>query len=149
MRNSKDEINAILENFIIYACGSNDKERDILEATLDDYQEVMSDEGCGLEDCPFLNEEDEDEEPIDEVSCKVIVGNITQENQVQLNLFDQIRNREKYTKISKVIDRINSSMGRDKLRIATQGFDRKWKMKQEQLSQCYTTRIDEILTVKV
>ncbi|MDA9634642.1 Y-family DNA polymerase [bacterium] len=79
----------------------------------------------------------------------VIVGNITQENQVQLNLFDQIRNREKYTKISKVIDRINSSMGRDKLRIATQGFDRKWKMKQEQLSQCYTTRIDEILTVKV
>ena len=79
----------------------------------------------------------------------VIVGNITQENQVQLNLFDQIKNREKYTKISKVIDRINSSMGRDKLRIATQGFDRKWKMKQEQLSQCYTTRIDEILTVKV
>ena len=79
----------------------------------------------------------------------VIVSNITQESQVQLNLFDQIRNREKYTKISKVIDRINSSMGRDKLRIATQGFDRKWKMKQEQLSQCYTTRIDEILTVKV
>ena len=77
MRNSKDEINAILENFIIYACGSNEKERDILEATLNDYQEVMSDEGCGLEDCPFLNEEDEDEEPIDEVSCKVIVGNIT------------------------------------------------------------------------
>ena len=79
----------------------------------------------------------------------VIVSNITQENQVQLNLFDQISNREKYTKISKVIDRINSSMGRDKLRIATQGFDRKWKMKQEQLSQCYTTRMDEILTVKV
>ncbi len=79
----------------------------------------------------------------------VIVSNITQENQVQLNLFDQIKSREKYTKISKVIDRINSSMGRDKLRIATQGFDRKWKMKQEQLSQCYTTRIDEILTVKV
>ena len=79
----------------------------------------------------------------------VIVSNITQENQVQLNLFDQIKNREKYTKISKVIDIINSSMGRDKLRIATQGFDRKWKMKQEQLSQCYTTRIDEILTVKV
>ena len=40
-------------------------------------------------------------------------------------------------------------MGRDKLRIATQGFDRKWKMKQEQLSPCYTTRIDEILKVKV
>ena len=79
MRNSKDEINAILENFIIYACGSNDKERDILEDTLNDYQEVMSNEGCGLEDCPFLNDDDnnnnnEDSEAID---CKVIVGNIT------------------------------------------------------------------------
>ena len=40
-------------------------------------------------------------------------------------------------------------MGRDKLRIATQGFDRNWKMKQEKLSPCYTTRIDEILKVKV
>lgn len=56
MRNSKDEINAIIENFIIYACGSNDKERTILELTLEDYQGVMLDEGCGLEDCPFLNE---------------------------------------------------------------------------------------------
>lgn len=56
MANTKDEINAILENFIIYACGSNEKERDILEATLEDYQEVMSDEGCGLENCPFLND---------------------------------------------------------------------------------------------
>ena len=52
-------------------------------------------------------------------------------------------------KISKVIDKINGSMGRAKLRIATQGFDRKWKMQQEQLSPCYTTRIDEILKVKV
>lgn len=76
MRNSKDEINAILENFIIYACGSNEKERDILEATLSDYQEVMSDEGCGLEDCPFLNEDDSRTLHY-EVSCKVIVGNIT------------------------------------------------------------------------
>ena len=59
-RNSKDEINAILENFIVYACGSNDKERNILEVTLEDYQGVMSDEGCGLEDCPFLNDESDD-----------------------------------------------------------------------------------------
>lgn len=76
MRNSKDEINAILENFIIYVCGSNEEERDILEATLEDYQYVMSDEGCGLEDCPFLNDEGDDD-PSEEVNCKVIVGNIT------------------------------------------------------------------------
>lgn len=56
MKNSKEEINAIIENFIIYACGSNDKVRTTLELTLEDYQGVMLNEGCGLEDCPFLNE---------------------------------------------------------------------------------------------
>ena len=79
----------------------------------------------------------------------VIVGKLINDDEVQLSLFDQLTNRNRYMKISKVIDKINSSMGRDKLRIATQGFDRKWKMKQEQLSPCYTTRIDEILKVKV
>ena len=79
----------------------------------------------------------------------VIVGKLINDNEVQLSLFDQIYNREKYTKISKTIDKINNNMGRDKLRIATQGFDRNWKMKQEQLSPCYTTRIDEILTIKI
>ena len=79
----------------------------------------------------------------------VIVGKLINDDEVQLSLFDQLTNRDKYMKISKVIDKINNNMGRDKLRIATQGFDRKWKMKQEQLSPCYTTRIDEILKVKV
>ena len=80
---------------------------------------------------------------------KCIFPELINDNEVQLSLFDQIYNREKYTKISKIIDKINNNMGRDKLRIATQGFDRNWKMKQEQLSPCYTTRIDEILTIKI
>ena len=79
----------------------------------------------------------------------VVVGKLINDNEVQLSLFDQILNRDKYSKISNIIDKINNNMGRDKLRIATQGFDRNWKMKQEQLSPCYTTRIDEILKVKV
>ena len=79
----------------------------------------------------------------------VVVGKLINDNEVQLSLFDQVLNRDKYSKISNIIDKINNNMGRDKLRIATQGFDRNWKMKQEQLSPCYTTRIDEILKVKV
>ena len=79
----------------------------------------------------------------------VVVGNIISDNQVQLSLFDKIIQREKYKKLTKVIDKVNNSMGRDKLRIAVQGFDRSWRMKQEKLSPCYTTRIEEILTVKI
>ena len=40
-------------------------------------------------------------------------------------------------------------MGKDTIKIATQGFDSSWKMKQEQLSPSYTTRIEDILTVKI
>ena len=47
------------------------------------------------------------------------------------------------------MDMINRTMGRDKLRIATQGFDRKWRMRQEQLSPCYTTRWNDLLKVKI
>ena len=79
----------------------------------------------------------------------VIVGNLIPNNQIQLNLFDNLNNRNKYKKISTIFDKINNSMGKDKIRIAVQGFDRKWQMKQEQLSPAYTTRIEEILTIKI
>ena len=52
---SKEEINMIIKNFIIYACGSDTNIRCMLENTLDDYQDVMNNEGSGLMDCPFLN----------------------------------------------------------------------------------------------
>ena len=42
----------------------------------------------------------------------VIVGKLINDNEVQLSLFDQIYNREKYTKISKIIDKINNNMGK-------------------------------------
>ena len=79
----------------------------------------------------------------------VIVGNLIPTNQIQLNLFDDLNNRDKYKKISTIFDKINNSMGKDKIRIAVQGFDRKWQMKQEQLSPAYTTRIEDILTIKI
>ena len=77
----------------------------------------------------------------------VIVSKVVPDQQVQLSLFDKIENRPRYKILSSVIDKINRTMGRDKLRIATQSFDRKWRMRQEQLSPCYTTRWDDLLKV--
>ena len=79
----------------------------------------------------------------------VIVSKIIPKNQVQLNLFEDAKNTGKYQKISNVFDVINNNMGKDTIKIATQGFDSSWKMKQEQLSPSYTTRIEDILTVKI
>ncbi|PCJ81040.1 MAG: SOS mutagenesis and repair protein UmuC [Bacteroidetes bacterium] len=78
----------------------------------------------------------------------VIVGNIVPAEQVQLGLFDSV-DRTKRGVLMKSVDYINDKMGRDKVRLAVQGFDRKWRLRQERLSPCYTTRFSEILTVRV
>lgn len=78
----------------------------------------------------------------------VIVHENSPEAQLQLSMFDQV-DRVKRKKLMYAYDSINHRMGRDTVRLTVQGQDRKWKMKQEQLSPCYTTRITEILEVSV
>lgn len=78
----------------------------------------------------------------------VIVGETVTEEQVQLNLFDNI-NRDKRKAINQAIDNINHRIGRDKVKLAVQGFGRKWRLKQEKLSPCYSTRLDEMLNVYI
>ena len=68
-----------------------------------------------------------------------------QEN-VQIGLFDAV-NREKETTLFKSFDKVNRKNGRDKVRIAAQGFDRKWRLRSERLSKCYTTRWEELLCI--
>jgi len=47
------------------------------------------------------------------------------------------------------IDQINSKMGKDKVRLAVQGYQRNWRLKQERLSPCYSTRIKDALSIKL
>jgi DNA polymerase V len=78
----------------------------------------------------------------------VIVSDIVPNNAVQQSLFDTT-DRRKQTTIMDVVDKLNAKYGRDMVRVALQGFnDATWKMKQGQLSPCYTTRWGDILTVK-
>lgn len=45
------------------------------------------------------------------------------------------------------MDQINARYGRGTMQIASAGLDgprRKWSMKQERLTPCYTTRLDDI-----
>jgi DNA polymerase V len=78
----------------------------------------------------------------------VIAFDIFPESNFQTSLFDEV-NRNKQKKAMQTIDKLNSIMGRDKVRIAQQGFSRKWKLHQEKLSPNYTTKFNEILVVKV
>ncbi|HNW50948.1 MAG TPA: Y-family DNA polymerase [Prolixibacteraceae bacterium] len=77
----------------------------------------------------------------------VIVSGIVPDNQIQGNLFFE-EDRQRQDKISVVTDRINRKYGRDTLKLAAQGSGKEWKLKQEKLSKCYTTKLDEIIQVK-
>jgi DNA polymerase V len=78
----------------------------------------------------------------------VIVSGIVPETQVQTSLFDK-SDRRKTKVLMAVTDSINRTNGRDTVRLAAQGFDRQWKLRQEKLSPCYTSRWTDLLTVKL
>jgi DNA polymerase V len=78
----------------------------------------------------------------------VIVGKTVPQEQLQLSMFDTV-DRGKRKDLNKALDKINILMGKNKVQFAVQGSGRKWKLKQEKLSPCYTTQFSDILEVKV
>jgi len=77
----------------------------------------------------------------------VIVSEIVPERPLQGDLFDT-RNRDKFSRIMTVMDSLNASYGKQKVKIAAQGFDRKWRLKNEKLSPCYSTKLEDVLEIK-
>lgn len=76
----------------------------------------------------------------------VILMDIVPDGAVQQDLFDTV-NREKQAKLMKVVDRLNSGFVQNNLVLAIQGGKIKWKLKQEKLTPCYTTKLSDILTI--
>jgi DNA polymerase V len=75
-----------------------------------------------------------------------IVTGIIPESEVQLNIFEYI-NGEKEKGISAVLDKLNTRYGKGTLKIATMGFEKKWKLRQEKLSPNYLTDWNDLLIV--
>jgi len=73
----------------------------------------------------------------------VIITEITEV--AQLGLFDTI-NRAKRERLMQAIDKINGNYACH-IKLAIQGVVQEWRLKQEQLSHCYTTDINEIITI--
>jgi len=78
----------------------------------------------------------------------VVLSGIIPTHHVQCDMFDT-RNCEKSKVIMNTVDSINKKMGKDSIRYGSQGYYRKWKLKQERLSPCYTTRWNELLKVYI
>ena len=76
----------------------------------------------------------------------VIVSEIVPSSQRQFKLFDE--ENPKYQKLMEVMDAVQAKTGERKLRLASQDLKRTWKMKQNHLSNRYTTNFNELLEVK-
>tara|TARA_R110002072_G_scaffold274889_2_gene435882 strand:+ start:4035 stop:5291 length:1257 start_codon:yes stop_codon:yes gene_type:complete len=76
----------------------------------------------------------------------VIVTGLVPTDNHQLNLF--LHENPKHRPLMSAIDRLNKKYKMDTIKLANQDLQRTWKMKQERLSPKYTTKINDIITVK-
>lgn len=78
----------------------------------------------------------------------VVLHEIKSNKQIQMSCFD-IPKRKKRNKLMKSIDELNSIMGNNKIRFASQGFNEYWQAKRKKLSPSYTTKYEDILKIKI
>jgi DNA polymerase V len=76
----------------------------------------------------------------------VIATGLVPEAELQLNVFTPHDNGRKDV-VSGLLDKLNLAYGRGTLRMATEGFEKKWRLKHEYLSKGYTTRWADIIKV--
>ncbi|KAF2520048.1 Y-family DNA polymerase [Flavobacterium salilacus subsp. salilacus] len=76
----------------------------------------------------------------------VILMGITKDETKQLSMFEY--ENPKHKVLMNVIDSVNKKMLGEKIKFGRNDLSRKWKMKQDFLSQRFTTNINEIITVK-
>jgi len=77
----------------------------------------------------------------------VIVSELVPAHQRFTNLFVPVDRR--HDMLMHTIDRLNAKYGHDLLKLGGQDPERTWKMKQAKLSPAYTTRLTDVITVKV
>lgn len=77
----------------------------------------------------------------------VLVADIVPDNEIQQGLFDET-NRTRSKKLMCALDNVNNIHGKNAIRVAAQGYEKRWAMRQANLSPCYTTDISKLPIVK-
>jgi len=75
----------------------------------------------------------------------VIIQDFSPKIEKQLTFFEASDTR--HIPLMQAVDRINTTFGQQKIKLASQDLKRLWKMKQEKLSPRYTTRLSDIINV--
>jgi len=78
----------------------------------------------------------------------VLLTGLDKIDKLQYNLFDKL-NRDKAIRLMEAYDSIRQKYGKDILKFSAQGIEKEWKMKQEHLSEKYTTDWEGLLTINL
>jgi len=78
----------------------------------------------------------------------VMLTGLVPDSEIQTGLFFEVDYTPQKKSLMDSLDQINSKFGNRTLHSASSGIDQSWQMKQQFLSPKYTTRWDEILTVR-
>ncbi len=77
----------------------------------------------------------------------VIVQDFTDEDKTQMSIFEN--SDERHKKLMQSIDKLNTMFGQQKIKLGSQDPKKTWKMKQEKLSPSYTTKLSDIIIIRV
>ena len=81
------------------------------------------------------------------VGAGVVLGELRRSNTVQPDMFSNTLGAEKWERLWKTVDEINSSSGASSLFLASEGVSKGWSMRRSKVSKRFTTRWDELLLV--
>lgn len=81
------------------------------------------------------------------MKCGTVMLGLIPEDQVQYNIFAAEQNTGTKNAIT-TMDRINTSLGKNLVRFAVQGYGNKYKLKAAHLSRKYTTDINQVLKIR-
>jgi len=69
-----------------------------------------------------------------------MLGELVPIKGIQGDLFSQVKSNLTSAVLMSTMDSINRKMGKESIKLASEGFRRPWKMRQENKSPGYTTR---------
>ena len=75
----------------------------------------------------------------------VMLSDLVPAEGVQTDLFSQMQHNSKTNNLMTTMDNINRKMGKESIKLASEGFEQSWKMRQENKSPSYTTNWKQLI----
>lgn len=80
----------------------------------------------------------------DYAKAGVMLSELVTAHSVQIDMFNQAQSSPKSAALMNAMDSINRKMGKESIKLASEGFKRPWRMKQGNKSPSYTTKWNDI-----